>query len=124
MNNQQLFNPYRGINQCNLSDASVCYPGNPISTCVNFTPNTNIKTMSSNVYHGEVGRGGAVSIEGRHHGVGDGGAQKEAFKEHGGVTKEGMSELEKIEYAGCVTYKNTVGLGKPPSGWNANCTKK
>ena len=56
MSNQKLFSPYNGINQQHLSDASVCYPGNPISTCVNFTPNTNIKTMSSNVYHGEVGR--------------------------------------------------------------------
>jgi hypothetical protein len=63
MSNQQLFSPYRGINLQHLSDASVCYPGNPVSSCVNFTPNTNIKTMSSNVYHGEVGRGGAVSIE-------------------------------------------------------------
>jgi hypothetical protein len=62
MSNQKLFNPHRGINLQNLSDASVCYPGNQISTCVNFTPNTNIKTMSSNVYHGEVGGGSAVSI--------------------------------------------------------------
>ena len=38
MSNQQLFSPYRGINLQHLSDASVCYPGNPISACVNFTP--------------------------------------------------------------------------------------
>ena len=53
MNNQKLVSPYRGINLQYISDASVCYPGNPISTCVNFTPNTNIKTMSANVYHGK-----------------------------------------------------------------------
>ena len=62
MNNQKLVSPYRGINLQYISAASVCYPGNPISTCVNFTPNTNIKTMRSNVYHGEVGGGSAVSI--------------------------------------------------------------
>jgi len=67
MNNQQLsnypsvnniaYNPYSAINPHNLSDAALCYQGNPIQDCVHFTPNSRIQQMPSGVFHGQNGRG-------------------------------------------------------------------
>jgi len=67
MNNQQLsnypsvnniaYNPYSAINPHNLSDAALCYQGNPIQDCVHFTPNSRIQQMPSGVFHGQNGTG-------------------------------------------------------------------
>ena len=67
MNNQTLsnypsvnniaYNPYSAINPHNLSDAALCYRGNPIQDCVHFTPNSRIQQMPSGVFHGQkIGR--------------------------------------------------------------------
>jgi len=51
------YNPYSAINPHNLSDAALCYKGNPIQDCVHFTPNSNINQMPSGVFHGQNGPG-------------------------------------------------------------------
>lgn len=55
--NSIVYNPYAAFNPRHLSSLALCWKGNSLAGCANFTPNTNIKTMSSNVYHGHSGSG-------------------------------------------------------------------
>ena len=55
-NTSYLFNPYAAIENSHTSSVANCYNQNQISGCLpDFTPNSNIEKMSSNVFHGQDG---------------------------------------------------------------------
>jgi hypothetical protein len=54
---QIVFNPYAAINPRHLSSLALCWEGNRLSGCNNFTPNAKINAYSSSVFHGQSGPG-------------------------------------------------------------------
>ena len=52
-----MYNPFAAVNPRHLSTAALCWSGNRLAVCNKFTPNDQINSYSSSVFHGQDGAG-------------------------------------------------------------------
>ena len=52
-----MYNPFAAVNPRHLSTAALCWSGNRLAVCNKFTPNDQINSYSSSVFHGQSGPG-------------------------------------------------------------------